>query len=374
VTPRVAVVYPVPVPYSFPFLRRVAESGAIDLTVLYARASLTGRGVAPSLADVGFPHRVLRDSGRVFVGREIREIDFSPTLPLELERGRIDLVVVSGFVQPTALSGVGWALARGRRYGVLSESHDLRRRSAAKRALRRAAVGPVVRRASVLYPTGELAARALAAFGVDERKLVQLPHVPDPTLFRADRGPDVRTNVRRELGIPDDVPVVAYVGRLIESKGVATLLRAHERVSRESGAFLAVVGTGPLDAELRREARAGVAFLGFRPPTEVASLLAASDVSVVPSFDEPWGTVLLEALASGCPVVASDRVGAAGETVGRFCAGRIFPAGDAERLAEGVLSVLREPELRERAVRAAAGYTPEAAAAAFLRGVEVAFS
>jgi glycosyltransferase involved in cell wall biosynthesis len=375
--PRIALVYPVPIPYTFPVLRRIVSAGEVDLTVFYARRTLPGREPVQNEHDLDFPHHFLPDRGRVRVGVDVHEIDFNPTLPGELERRRVALVIVSGFVQPTALLGIGWARIRRRRYGIMSESHALRSRGASRRLLRRTLIGPVVRGAAVLYPTGRLAAAELQRLGGRDDRTVLFPHVPDPALFHAEGRAAARVELRRAIGGPEDVPVAIYVGRLVESKGVKALIAAQRRVHAATGARLAVVGGGPLATPLRSTAPSGVSFLGPRQPAEVAALLRGADLAVVPSLDEPWGTVVLEALACGCPVVASDRVAAAVEVLPTFGAGELFPGGDVERLAEVLEELLsdraRRARLGEGAARAAAAYTPERAAAAFLDGVRIAF-
>jgi glycosyltransferase involved in cell wall biosynthesis len=357
-------------------LRMIADAGEIALTVLYARLELHGRGSRTTADDLGFPHAFPLDAGRVMVNGNVRTIDFNPTLPVLLERGRFDLVVVSGFVQPTALLGIAWACARGRRYGILSESHALRARSPRRERLRDRLVRPIVSRADVLFPTGKLAAAELVRLGGRPERIVRLPHVPDPRVFHAEDAGAARTKVREELGLAPGAGLVAYVGRLIESKGVRTLLEAHARVHAETGAQLVLAGSGPLESDLRAAAPGGVTFLGFRAPAAVAELLRAADVAVVPSLDEPWGTVVLEELACGCPVVASDRVASAVEILGEHTAGVLVPPGDAAALAGALSAILEDDEHRAELVRgaysAAAAFAPQHVATAFAKGVRVA--
>jgi glycosyltransferase involved in cell wall biosynthesis len=375
---RVAMVCPLPMPYLFPVMRQIARSDGVELTVLYARRSLPGRGDAPEPDELGFPHRFLRDAGHVFVGREVRELDLSPDLPRELGRLDPDVVVVSGYVQPTSLLGIGWAQARRRPYGLLVESHELRTRNRVRRALRQGLAGPLVRRAAVLFPTGDAAADALAALGAARTRMAPFPHVPDPEIFH-DRGREqAREELCRELRIPRESPVVVFVGRLVESKGVATLLEAHADVHRRTGARLVVVGTGPLRESLEAGDAPGVSFLGRLEPRAVGGMLRAADVAVSPSLDEPWGAFPLEAAASGCAIVATDRVPSAVELATRNRAARLVPPGDADALAAAIVELHAAPErlaeLARRAKEAAARFTPERAASAFVRGVRLAAS
>jgi len=149
--------------------------------------------------------------------------------------------------------------------------------------------------------------------------------------------------LRRELGLPADRPVVGTAARLAPQKGVEYLLRA-AAVLRDEGRPVALViaGDGPLKAPLEKMSRAlGVdtRFLGHRP--DVAGLLQLFDVFVLPSVTEGLPLVVLEAMAVGCPVVAT-KVGGVPEVVEDGRTGRLVPAGDPEALAQAVADTLRD--------------------------------
>src|SRR5207245_1340375 len=95
-----------------------------------------------------------------------------------------------------------------------------------------------------------------------------------------------------------------------------------------------VAGTGPL-ADLV-EAAPGVRLAGFLQRDELIELLALAELTVVPSRVEPWGVVVNEALACGCPVVVSEAVGAGRDLVEDGVDGRFFPAGDVRALADAL--------------------------------------
>jgi glycogen(starch) synthase len=155
-------------------------------------------------------------------------------------------------------------------------------------------------------------------------------------------------------------PLVAFAGRLVHEKGVQTLLAALALLRRRNpGLRLAVAGTGPHEDELRAQARRrrvarAVDWLGFVPEAQVATLLAAADVAVVPSYYEPFGLVALEAVAAGTPVVVSDAGGLA-DLHRDGVAAASFPAGEPDALAAAIDGVLRDPDRSRRAMRHAAG-------------------
>jgi glycosyltransferase involved in cell wall biosynthesis len=164
--------------------------------------------------------------------------------------------------------------------------------------------------------------------------------------------------LRRELAIPFEAPLLASVSRLFSWKGQRELLRALALVQRElpETRLLIVgpdepnVGGGSFGQELRALAVSlgvteRVVFTG--PRGDVARIMAACDVFTLPSFEEPFGLVFLEAMAMQRPVVAVDN-GGTPEVVVNGETGLLSPAWDVDALAENILSLLRDPERRAR--------------------------
>lgn len=144
-----------------------------------------------------------------------------------------------------------------------------------------------------------------------------------------------RAAARERLDLPADAFVVGNVGRLHPDKDQATLLRAFALALGQLpvGAVLAILGKGRLEQRLRALAdelgiTARVRFLGQVP--EAWRAFAAFDVFALSSDHEPFGMVLLEAMAAGVPVIATG-CGGAPEVVGDV--GALFPLGDADALA-----------------------------------------
>lgn len=143
---------------------------------------------------------------------------------------------------------------------------------------------------------------------------------------------------RQALGLPQDAWIVGNVGRLHPDKDQSTLIRGFAKALPQlpQGSLLAVMGKGRLEAELKALAgELGVAervlFLGQVP--EARRYFKAFDVFALTSDHEPFGMVLLEAMAAGVPVIASDCGGGKEVVEG---VGILFPLGDAGALAEGL--------------------------------------
>jgi glycosyltransferase involved in cell wall biosynthesis len=147
--------------------------------------------------------------------------------------------------------------------------------------------------------------------------------------------------------------IVLFVGSLIARKGVDTLVRAMAQVLAaqpcnhgDRGYRLVIVGEGPEQANLAALAASlGIApsieFAGFLPQAEVARWMQRARLFVLPSNEEGQGVVLLEAMASGTPVVASN-VGGIPEVM-PVGTGHLAPPGDARALAEEMLAILADP-------------------------------
>lgn len=142
---------------------------------------------------------------------------------------------------------------------------------------------------------------------------------------------------------------VLYAGRLSVEKGVDVLVDA---VLRLDGVRTVVAGTGPMEQELRARAGDRVEFVGWLPRTELARWYARARLLVVPSRSEPQGVVVLEALASGTPVLGA-RAGGIPEMIDEGRTGWLVPPGDADALSRTLAGLLADPEALARAGRAA---------------------
>ncbi|MCX8006021.1 MAG: glycosyltransferase [Burkholderiaceae bacterium] len=177
---------------------------------------------------------------------------------------------------------------------------------------------------------------ALVALGARAEAIEVLRNGVDTALFRRGGGPEVRAR----LGLGAQRLVVS-VGNLVPEKGH---LLALEAVARLAGVHLLLVGEGPLHRQLiARAAQLGVKsrvhFCGNVAQAELARIYSAADVLVLASAREGWPNVLLEALACGTPVVASD-VGGVREIVTDGAVGHVVSERTAEAFAAAIARTL----------------------------------
>jgi glycosyltransferase involved in cell wall biosynthesis len=183
----------------------------------------------------------------------------------------------------------------------------------------------------------------LEQVGLDPAKVRVVPNGVDVAAIDAARP---GAEVRRELGLTDNVPVIGLVGRLDHwGKGHKELFTAMARLRERHPVHALIVGGGRRAPEMRQLAeRLGLAdailFLGQRQ--DVPDLLNAMDVFVLPSYSEGVSLALLEAMAAGRPVIAT-AVGGLPEVVTDGVTGLLIPPRDADALAEALGRLLANP-------------------------------
>ena len=157
-----------------------------------------------------------------------------------------------------------------------------------------------------------------------------------------------RSAKRRELGIDDKSTVIITVGELNANKNHTQVLRALYKLRKTNFHYL-IVGTGEDELKLKKTVnqlslQSNVSFLGFRK--DIPELLSASDIFVLTSRREGLPKAILEAMAVGLPIIATDVRGNR-DLVKHGENGLIIPLDDVERTAEAIMKLIAEPELKE---------------------------
>jgi glycosyltransferase involved in cell wall biosynthesis len=172
--------------------------------------------------------------------------------------------------------------------------------------------------------------RKMIEFGFPETQVMHVPNFVDPERFSFEA---------EERGY------FAYVGRLVSTKGVATLVEAMREVR---GAELLVVGDGPERARLEPVAPDNVRFLGYKSGKELESLIGGAMFTILPSeWYENCPMSVLESMARGKPVVGA-RIGGIPELVRHGETGLLFESRNAQDLAECLQYMIDQPEKRRR--------------------------
>lgn len=304
-------------------------------------------------------------------GREVRALR-------RIMREGFDIVQIGGLVNPHA--GIA---ARMERRPVVWQLLDTR----APAPIARAAMFFVRNLATVAMPTGR---HVIPAFpGADRLGARLIPFIPpvDTELFRP--RPWLRSEARAELGLGPSDPIVGSIANINPQKGILTLIEAFSRIRQSvRGARLVMVGAeSDVHARYAASVRSALADAGLVEGVDVLltgsrrdvdRLLSAFDVLLLTSVPRSEGipTVVLEAMASGLPVVVTN-VGGVSEVVESGISGIVVPPLDAGAVADAAIRLLEDHALAERLgiearLRAAASFSIEQCVAVHVQAYRMA--
>lgn len=351
--PRIGILHNIVSPHAVALFREIAKDPAIDIEVMFLTATARGRSWEVG-GDLGFKYSVLwnrtvESYGRdVFnsQGREHFQLILNPTLPVALIRKRFDLVLAFGYFDPACQMAALFCKATGTPFmlwsgSTLFENKRLRRYTDVLKKL-------VIRAASGYVAYGTRARDYLISLGASADRIWISTNTVDVREFHA-QSQMCRMNrvaMRRSLGLTASQPVILFVGRLVEIKGVQFLLDALPLIQEEiPDAALVLAGDGAHEPELRRivsERKLNpVVFLGNRPLEALPATYALADVLVLPTYTgEVWGLVVNEAMAAELPVVATSLCGAAADLILPGENGYIVPPQDPRALSQSLISIV----------------------------------
>jgi glycosyltransferase involved in cell wall biosynthesis len=223
-----------------------------------------------------------------------------------------------------------------------------------KRAIKSASL-PLLFNGSYGLHSGSEAKHWMRKYGIPDARLVFVPMSIDNSAFQR-RAKELRPNrdaFKRDFGLPEGYPTILFVGRLVEMKQPLLLLDAFARVRAKCVCSLLVVGSGPLEQAMRQQVDdlgvPDVHFAGFLNQSRISEAYTAADVLALPSdANESWGLVVNEAMNHELPVVVSTEVACGPDLVHPGETGYIVSTKGPDDLAQKLLSLTLDSELRQR--------------------------
>jgi len=344
-----------PVQYMSPVFRRMVQRAELDLSVAYCRLRGAEPGYDPEFATTvkwdtplleGFPWRELANRGS---GGESFFGVWNPSVWSLIRDGAFDAVLCfTGY--RCATFWIAWLAAKSSRTVFLFGTDATTLVSRDPRPWKRWAKALFWPRLyaladQVIVPSSG-SRDLMVSLGIPEERVTLTPYSVDNEWWMAESAKVDRSAVRAAWGVSASDAVVLFCAKLQPWKRPLDLLHAFAK-AKVSNAHLVYAGEGPLRGQLQAEAkRLGVPqqvrFLGFVNQTQLPAVYTASDLMVLPSEYEPFAVVVNEAICCGCPVIASDRVGASRDLVAPVAPKLVYPCGDVDALAAVLRSALSD--------------------------------
>lgn len=370
--PRVLFVTNVVAHYRLSTFEELSER--VDLLVSFSAETTRGSPWFSLPQGLPFPF-VLMDGLTVCTATSDYYLD--PRFLLAASRHQPDVVLVGGFSIPAIYSAL-YATVRRCAFGIVSEGtrHFEQNLRVHQRLSRRL----LLRRADVCVAVGSQSAARFREYGIAPDRIFVAPYTTDVSRFWEIAQTRFGKNKRpRQAG---QLHVVA-VGQLVPRKGLDHLIQAiHSAAREEPGIVLSIVGSGPDEGRLRslvgQLELKNVVFRGAVAQADVPTVYRDADVFAFPTLNDPFGLVLLEAAASGLPLVASPYAGATCDLVKPGQTGFVVDPTATDAMGEVFIRLARDVSERDRLGRAAyeitLPLTPAAAADAFVEAIHVALA
>jgi len=366
---RLAYLVSHPIQYQAPLLRRIASDPTIDLTVLFGSDLSTRPYRDPGFnRDItwdtplldGYRHEFLqplRDTGHISATSPI-----SRGLYARLKFGRFDALWVHGYASLNSLQAIAAAKLLGIPVLLRAESWLAdRTRSPLKLAAKRAFFQLLRPAIAAVLPIGTRNAAYWHHYLPNTPQFL-MPYAIDNDWFAAQSAAAHTQQLRTDLNLAPNRPIILFASKLQPRKHADHLIAAYrnllaskmgaphlasemwERTTTNTTPYLLIIGDGEDRSRLESLTTdlEGVRFLGFRNQSELPTYFALADVFVLPSRHEPWGLIVNEALASGCPAIVSTDCGCAPDLI-TPTTGLTYPVGDIPALTAALHRILATP-------------------------------
>ena len=372
---KVAFLTEIIAPYRIPVLNYLSINPLIELQVIFLSETESRRAWRIPKEQINFRYQVLQ--GFVLTRRyQDGPIFLNPSIITTLLINKYDCLIVGGYNHPSYWIALAYSRINSIRCLLWSEStlKEKRSQNSIKENFKRF----LVKQASGYIVPGTAQAEYLVNLGISSKSICIAPNSVDSSFFskNTQKLKPQKEQIKQELGLKG--PVLLYVGRLLDDKGIPELLCAFEQICQKySSVNLVLVGDGPdkekYANECRRQELKGVLFTGFLEQEALPKYYLIADIFIFPTRSDPWGLVLNEAMLAGLPIICSSAAGAVDDLVKPEENGFIHEPGDVTGIVKYICCLLQNKELREqmgeRSSQIIANYTPEKMAQSFVKAI-----
>lgn len=377
---KVLILHNYMAPYRFPLFKEVAEDLGVDLTVYFMSQSAKNRRWKVSPKKLGFRYEILPKIELSFLGRDLFAYIINYTFPIKFLKGNFDVVISAGWLDFASQIGFFLCKLTGRKFIVWSESTI--NEPSWRRTVSMPLVKMIIKGSSACIAIGTRSKEYLMALGANPKEVfvaystVDIQHfIKKSRMYRKQK-----KHLRKSYGIKEK-NLILYVGQFIERKGLIYLLRAFNKLSSEmDNIALALLGYGPLKSELEeyvgKNKLTNVYLLKHVEVNRMPRVYVMADIFVLPSYEETWGLVINEAMASGLPVITTEKVGSSADLVRNGLSGYVVKEKSTKALYKSIKNILSSADLLEtmsaESRQMIKKFSPESAAQNFIKAIKYA--
>lgn len=358
---RIAYLVSHPIQYQAPLLRQIAKVPEFDLTVFF-RSDFSTK----NFKDPGFGSQIKWDAD-LLKGYHFNILPaFGATDRLtfwrpfnygfwrRLRKGSFQVLWVHSYAPPFNLYAIIVAKILGIKVLVRDEATLVSKsRGKLKNIIKKFFFSCLNMIVDGFLAIGTMNKQYYLANGIPENKIFNMPYTVDNDFFqkKSEHCQEKRDELRASLGLAVGRPIILFASKFTRRKRAMDLLEAFKNVigTMQPKPYLLFIGDGEMRNNLENRIKQlclenDVFVLGFKNQSELSCYYDLCCVFVLPSFYEPWGLVINEAMNAGRAVIASDQVGSAYDLISHGKNGFIFKAGDIQELASALTEVLSTPE------------------------------
>lgn len=358
---KLAILNTHPIQYFAPLYKRLAQEERIELTVLYCSRWGANEYVDPQFNTVfkwdiplleGYNYKFLKNLRKTEnVNKFFNLINIE--VISDLIKNRYDFLLIHGHNNLTNIIAVITAKIIGIKLLMRADTQLYVKKSKIKKIFRKTLLRLFYKLFDGFLYIGTRNREFYNYIGVPENKLFFVPYAVNNDFFisKVENARKNISEIKKKFNLNNNNINILYASKLITSKKPIDLLKAYEIVKREfENINLIFVGTGEEEDNLKNYVKKNrlkdVFFLGFLNQSVLPKILAVSDIFVLPAINEQWGLIINEAMCAGQPIIVANEVGAVPDLLKEGINGYSFEAGNINQLAEKLLLISKNDNLR----------------------------
>ena len=335
---RLIIITEIPSHYRLPVFNKIAMNKNISLFVIYLKENIRGRSWNIMWNLNKFDYAILKSLHITRADGAQKYISYG--LVKILKQKKPDVIICDGYNHTASIQALIFSRKNKIRCLLRSESNDYDRRNnyffveLYKRFM--------VKNFSGFIASGLSSKQYLKSLGANKNDIWIAPDSVENNWYE-----------RKKNHNPDNITKFLFVGRIMEHKGIFNLIKAFGSLDNETlnEVHLTFIGDGDKIDELKNEIRKtqleNVTIVDFLQPKVLAKEYSKHDVFIMPTLSDPWGLVVNEAMASGLPIICSDRAGSARDLVISKWNGYTYDGSDFLSLKSIIEKVLDQKDLIE---------------------------